>query len=194
MVAELAEAVETRHPWTRGHAHRVVGLAVAAARTLGWSDEALGNVRAGSLLHDVGKLAVPAAVLAKPGPLTAAELAEVRRHPAIGSVLVSSLPGARRALPSILHHHERWDGTGYPDGLAGEQIPLAARVFAVADALDALTTDRPYRQAVSWEPARQEIRRGTGTQFDPAMVEAYDRISDATFIRLGEVVRAAMSP
>ena len=172
MVAELAEAVETRHPWTRGHAHRVVGLAVAAARTLGWSDEALGNVRAGSLLHDVGKLAVPTDVLAKPGPLTAMELAEVRRHPTYGAVLVSSLPGARRALPSILHHHERWDGTGYPGRIAGEAIPAEARLVCIADAYDAMTSHRPYRATLSIRAALEELRVCAGTQFDPVIAEA----------------------
>src|SRR5918994_1903648 len=131
MLADLTQAVEARHPWTMGHAHRVAGLAVRAAKALGWSDEALGNVRAGSLLHDVGKLTVPAAVLAKSGPLTASELAEVRRHPAAGAVLVSALPGARRALPSILHHHEHWDGTGYPGRMSGEAIPAEARLVWV---------------------------------------------------------------
>jgi HD-GYP domain-containing protein (c-di-GMP phosphodiesterase class II) len=172
MVAELAEAVETRHPWTRGHAQRVVGLAISAARTLGWDDEALWNVRAGSLLHDVGKLAVPAAVLAKPGPLTAAELAEVRRHPALGAVLVSSLPGARRALPSILHHHERWDGTGYPGGIAGEAIPAEARLVCIADAYDAMTSHRPYRATLSIRAALEELRVCSGTQFDPVIAQA----------------------
>ena len=172
MLAELTEAVEARHPWTRGHAHRVAGLAVAVARTLGWSDEALGNIRAGSLLHDVGKLAVPAAVLAKPGPLSASDLTEVRRHPAAGAVLVSSLPGAGRALPSILHHHERWDGTGYPGGIAGAAIPAEARLVGLADAYDAMTSCRPYRSTLTVHQALEELARCAGTQFDPLMTHA----------------------
>ncbi len=172
MLAELTEAVEARHPWTQGHAHRVVALAVSAARTLGWSDEVLGNVRAGSLLHDVGKLAVPAAILAKPGPLTPIELAEVRRHPAAGAVLVSSLPGARRALPAILHHHERWDGTGYPGRIAGEAIPAEARLVCIADAYDAMTSHRPYRATLTIRAALEELRRCAGTQFDPLIAHA----------------------
>lgn len=172
MLAELTEAVEARHPWTRGHAHRVVALAVSAARTLGWSDEALGNVRAGSLLHDVGKLAVPAVILAKPGPLSPSELAEVRRHPAAGAVLVSTLPAARRALPSILHHHERWDGTGYPGRIAGDAIPAEARLVCIADAYDAMTSHRPYRATLSIRAALEELRVCAGTQFDPVIAEA----------------------
>jgi HD-GYP domain-containing protein (c-di-GMP phosphodiesterase class II) len=172
VLAELTQAVEARHPWTRGHAHRVAGLAVAAARGLGWSDEALGNVRAGSLLHDVGKLAVPQAILAKPGPLTASELAEVRRHPAAGAVLVSSLPSARRALPAILHHHERWDGTGYPGRIAGEAIPIEARLISVADAYDAMTSHRPYQATLSIRDALDELGRCAGTQFDPLLTDS----------------------
>jgi HD-GYP domain-containing protein (c-di-GMP phosphodiesterase class II) len=172
MLVELTEAVEARHPWTRGHAHRVAGLAFSAAKTLGWSDQALGNIRAGSLLHDVGKLTVPAAILAKPGPLTASELVEVRRHPAAGAVLVSALPGARRALPSILHHHERWDGTGYPGGIAGEAIPAEARLVGIADAYDAMTSHRPYSATLSIRAALEELRRCAGTQFDPLITQA----------------------
>ncbi|MEP7335118.1 MAG: HD-GYP domain-containing protein [Actinomycetota bacterium] len=172
MLAELTEAVEARHPWTLGHAHRVAGLAVAAARTLGWSDEALGNIRAGSLLHDVGKLTVSAAILAKPGPLTASELAEVRRHPAAGAVLVSSLPSVRRALPSILHHHERWDGTGYPGRIAGEAIPAEARLISIADAYDAMTSYRPYHSTLTIRQALEELARCAGTQFDPQITHA----------------------
>ena len=172
MLADLTQAVEARHPWTMGHAHRVAGLAVRAAKALGWSDEALGNVRAGSLLHDVGKLTVPAAILAKPGPLTASELAEVRRHPAAGAVLVSALPGARRALPSILHHHEHWDGTGYPGRMSGEAIPAEARLVCIADAYDAMTSHRPYRATLSIRAALEELHRCAGTQFDPELTQA----------------------
>jgi len=172
MLAELTEAVEARHPWTLGHAHRVAGLGVSAAKALGWSDEALGNIRAGSLLHDVGKLAVPAVILAKPGSLTASELAEVRRHPAAGAVLVSALPGARRALPSILHHHEHWDGSSYPGRIAGEAIPAEARLVCIADAYDAMTSHRPYRATLTIREALDELRRCAGTQFDPVITQA----------------------
>jgi HD-GYP domain-containing protein (c-di-GMP phosphodiesterase class II) len=171
MLAELTEAVEARHPWTRGHAHRVAGLAVAVARALDWDDDLLGNLRAGSLLHDVGKLSVSAAILTKPGPLLAPELAQVRRHPAAGAVLVSSLPGARRALPSILHHHECWDGTGYPGGIAGEAIPAEARLVCIADAYDAMTSYRPYHSTLTVHQALEELARCAGTQFDPVLTD-----------------------
>ena len=192
-VRALSNAVEARDAYTGKHAERVAayGLAIARASGMDVADEP--QLEFGFLLHDIGKVAVPDAVLFKPEALSAEEFALIANHPLVGSEILRHVEFLEEATQIVRHHHERWDGTGYPDGLEGDQIPLAARVFAVADALDALTTDRPYRQAVSWEPARQEIRRGAGTQFDPAMVEAYDRISDATFIRLGEGVRAATS-
>jgi ribonuclease P protein subunit RPR2 len=141
-------------------------------------------VEFGFLLHDVGKVAVPDAVLFKPGRLTEEERGVISRHPEIGSEILRDVDFLGDAKLVVRHHHERWDGGGYPDGLIGEEIPAAARVFAVADTLDALTTDRPYRAAVGWDEARREIERHSGTQFDPAIVNAYAGIPDEAFAYL----------
>ena len=169
MLLDLTRAVEARHPWTRGHAARVAELALAVAHELGWGEHRLEAVRLGSLLHDVGKLALPAPLLGKPGPLSATELAAVRRHPATGAELVGSVPQAAAALPCVLHHHERWDGVGYPTRIAGGAIPPEARLVALADAFDAMTSHRPYRRALSAQTALAEIERCAGTQFDPLL-------------------------
>ena len=125
------------------------------------------------LLHDIGKIGIPDAILLKRGPLTPAEWKIMRTHPEIGRRLVEKIPFLQGAIPIVYHHHERWDGTGYPLGLRGEAIPLEARIFAVADALDAMTFDRPYSRAISFDAAREEIRRCSGSHFDPAVVDTF---------------------
>jgi len=172
MVAALTRAVEARHPWTRGHAARVMGLSTAVAQTLGWDDARLARVRLGSLLHDVGKLSLPAELLGKPGRLTREELEQVKRHPTAGARLLASVPRALPALPCVLYHHERWDGHGYPAGLAGPNIPSDARLVGIADAFDAMTSDRPYRPALPVRAALYELVRCAGTQFDPELARA----------------------
>jgi HD-GYP domain-containing protein (c-di-GMP phosphodiesterase class II) len=181
-VLALANAVEARDAYTGRHAQRVAayGLRIAHAAGLDVDPE----VEFGFLLHDVGKVAVPDAILFKPGPLSEEERALMVRHPQIGSEILRHIEFLDEAKVVVLHHHERWDGEGYPDGLSGEAIPLQARVFAVADALDALTTDRPYRAAVGWAEARQVIRAESGTQFDPAIVAAYETLPDEAFARI----------
>jgi HD-GYP domain-containing protein (c-di-GMP phosphodiesterase class II) len=134
---------------------------------------------------------VPDAILFKPASLSPDEFSCVASHAEIGSKILRHVDFLGEATLIVRHHHERWDGTGYPDGLKGEQIPLAARVFAIADTLDALTTDRPYRKAVGFEQARAEILRGTGTQFDPAVIAAYETIGDDTFARLTAGARSS---
>jgi HD-GYP domain-containing protein (c-di-GMP phosphodiesterase class II) len=171
MLLELTRAVESRHPWTRGHAHRVGALALAVARALDWDERQLEAVRVGAQLHDVGKLSLAPEVLGKPGPLTAAELEEVRRHPSAGARIVASLPNGARALPCVLFHHERWDGDGYPSRIAGDAIPVEARLVAVADAFDAMTSARPYRAAFTAEAAFAELDRCAGSQFDPLLAD-----------------------
>jgi ribonuclease P protein subunit RPR2 len=133
----------------------------------------------GFLLHDIGKLAVPDAILRAPGRLTEEQWTLMRRHPEEGVRMLEHVPFLGRALDVVRYHHERWDGGGYPDGLSGEQIPLWARIFAVVDALDAITAERPYRAARSYEDALAEIRRNSGSQFDPAVVEALERLDPA---------------
>ena len=177
-VRALANAVEARDAYTGKHAERVAAYGVEIARAVGMQLADNPEIEFGFLLHDVGKVAVPDAILFKADPLTEDEFRLIARHPVIGWQILRGVDFLGEAKLVVRHHHERWDGQGYPDGLAGEDIPLAARVFAVADALDALTTDRPYRPASPWAVAREEIRAASGTQFDPAVVAAYDQVSD----------------
>ncbi len=169
MLAVLCRAVERSDPWSQGHGERVTALAEQVAIRLGLDEATLAALRLGGLLHDVGKLAVPQAVLAKPGPLEPDELAEVRRHPAAGAGLLVRLRSAEDALPYVLFHHERWDGAGYPTGRAGKEIPLGARLLAVADAFDAMTSARPYREPLDERAAFDELLRCAGSQFDPQL-------------------------
>jgi putative two-component system response regulator len=171
----LANAIEVRDAYTRGHVERVMNYAVAVAGQLGWSGEQIHFLRIGCILHDVGKINIPESVLNKKGPLTESEWVEMKRHPASGADLVKDIHYLAPAIPVILYHHERWNGKGYPQGLAGEDIPLSARIIAVADSFDAMTTLRPYRGVLSPEQSRQEILNGSSSQYDPAVVEAFMR-------------------
>jgi putative nucleotidyltransferase with HDIG domain len=166
----LARAVEAKDGATADHTLRVADLAVRLAQAMGMDQAGLLRVRVGALLHDVGKLAVPDRILLKPGPLTAREWAVMARHPAAGARLLRGIQSLATVRPTILHHHERWDGAGYPHGLVGDAIPVEARIVAVADAFVAMTEDRPYRPALSLTEAMRQIRRGGGAQFDPALV------------------------
>ena len=183
-VRALSNAVEARDAYTGQHAERVAAYGLLIARTLGarLADDA--TMEFGFLLHDVGKVAVPDAILYKPEPLTDEERALMARHPVIGAQIIRGIDFLGEAYKVVRHHHERWDGAGYPDGLAGHDIPLPARVFAVADTLDALTTDRPYRDATSLRTAREVIRAAAGTQFDPAIVAAFDAVPDEELERI----------
>jgi response regulator RpfG family c-di-GMP phosphodiesterase len=173
-VGALASALESKDTGTRAHSQRVQRYALELARAIDPDLAEDPSAEYGFLLHDVGKIGVPDRVLLKPGPLTDPELALMRTHTLMGAQMldgIAFLDGAGIAV--VRSHHERWDGAGYPDGLAGEEIPLGARVFSVADTLDAITSDRPYREAQPWETARDEIVAQAGRQFDPAVVEAY---------------------
>jgi HD-GYP domain-containing protein (c-di-GMP phosphodiesterase class II) len=181
-VLALANAVEARDAYTGRHAQRVAAYGLRIAHAAGIEVDP--QVEFGFLLHDVGKVAVPDAILFKPGPLSDEERALMVKHPQIGSEILRHIDFLDDAKVVVMHHHERWDGEGYPSGLAGEEIPMQARVFAVADTLDALTTDRPYRGACGWAEARQVIRAGAGTQFDPAIVAAYETLPDEAFARI----------
>jgi len=169
----LSEAIAARDPYTRWHSDRVAVLAHAVADRLGCDQRRLRVLRVGGALHDIGKLAVAEAILAKPGPLTDAELAEVRAHPEVGARIVARVPALRPALPGVLYHHERWDGLGYPSRRRGHEIPLEARILAVADSFDAMTSNRPYRRALPREQALAEVDRCAGTQFDPEVAMAF---------------------
>jgi ribonuclease P protein subunit RPR2 len=179
-VRALSSAVEARDAYTAHHAERVAayGAEIAAASGLVLRDEP--QIEYGFLLHDIGKVAVSDAILFKPGALSAAEREEMQRHPVIGEEIISEIGFLGPARQVVRHHHERWDGAGYPDALAGEEIPLAARVFALADALDAITSDRPYRAARTLAAARTALRASDG-QFDPRILAAFEEIPDRVF-------------
>jgi putative nucleotidyltransferase with HDIG domain len=183
-VRALSNAVEARDAYTGKHAERVTAYGMELARAVGIMLEESPQIEFGFLLHDIGKVAVPDAILFKTSRLTDEEYTLIAQHPVVGAEILRDVDFLGEGKLVVRHHHERWDGTGYPDGLAGEEIPLAARVFSVADTLDALTTDRPYRPASTWSHARDEIRRVSGTQFDPAVVAAFDAIPDTEFERL----------
>ena len=175
-IAVLADAIEAKDAYTRGHCESVMRLAVEVGRRLELKGEKLDEVRYSALLHDVGKIGVPDGILLKPGRLMDEEFLIIQKHPAIGRDLVARVPTLMRLTDAILHHHEKWDGSGYPEGLAGEGIPLAARIVGAVDAFDAMTTPRPYRDMVSHEEALGELKRCAGTQFDPQIVELIDQI------------------
>ncbi len=168
-----ATALDLRDEDTAGHSQRVTDLTLRLAQRLGLPDEDLQHLRRGALLHDIGKMALPDAILLKPGKLTDDEFAVIMRHPTHAYNLLKDIPYLQPALPIPHHHHERWDGTGYPDGLSGEDIPLPARIFAVVDVYDALTSDRPYRPAWTHDAAIEHIRTQAGTHFDPRIVDAF---------------------
>jgi HD-GYP domain-containing protein (c-di-GMP phosphodiesterase class II) len=173
-VRALASALELRDDGTGAHADRVTTLALLLAAQVAPDLTADPELEYGFLLHDLGKIGVPDAILLKPGPLTRREMEEMRYHPILGEKIVGRIPylsGVARQI--VAAHHEHWDGEGYPRGLAGEQIPLGARIFAVADAFDAMTNDRPYRKALTFQVALSEILTGAGTQFDPELVDAF---------------------
>jgi HD-GYP domain-containing protein (c-di-GMP phosphodiesterase class II) len=187
-VRALSNAVEARDAYTGKHAERVTAYGIALARAVGLDTDRMPDLEFGFLLHDVGKVGVPDAILFKPGSLDETEFALIAQHPVIGSEILRDVEFLGDGKLVVRHHHERWDGTGYPDRLAGESIPLPARVFAVADALDALTTDRPYRRGTRFSRARDEIRSHAGSQFDPGVVAALETIPDARFAELRDGV------
>lgn len=175
----LANAIELRDEYTRGHVERVMHFATLLGREMDWP-EAQGNVlQFGSILHDVGKIHIRERILQKPGPLSTDEWGEMKQHPVIGAELVKDIPYLAPALPVIRSHHERWDGEGYPEGLAGKDIPQAARIVAVADSLDAMTTSRVYKEARSGSDAYNEILAGSGTRYDPEVVMAFEAAWDS---------------
>lgn len=176
VIRTLAQALEARDVYTQGHSHRVAEAAVMLAREIGLSREEQDTVRLGCLLHDIGKIHIPDAILGKPAALTEQEFAQMQKHPAVGEQICRPLVFARSCLTVIRHHHERWDGKGYPDGLKGDEISLLARIAAVADAWDAMTTDRPYRKALAAPVALSILEDGAGTQWDPGLVPAFIRV------------------
>ena len=185
-VRALSNAVEARDAYTGKHAERVTRFAIEIGGQLGLPTPDTPEVEFGFLLHDVGKLAIPDAILFKPAPLTDEERALMSRHTIVGAGIMRDIEFLSEASKVVRSHHERWDGNGYPDGLAGEQIPMNARVFAVADVFDALTTDRPYRVALSFAQARAMIDEQSGRHFDPRVVDAFRRIDDDVLRRVAD--------
>jgi putative nucleotidyltransferase with HDIG domain len=169
----LVAALDAREHETSDHSQRVVRYTVAIAERLGISGSELDNIRRGALMHDIGKIGVPDSILLKPGPLTPVEWDEMRRHPEIGFNILKGIGFLSGTAEIVLSHHERFDGNGYPRKLRGSEIHIGARIFMVADTLDAITSDRPYRKSQGYEAARQEIERCAGTQFDAEVVKAF---------------------
>lgn len=173
IITALATAVEARDPYTSGHSQKVTEHAVAIAQELGLPENEIENLRWASLLHDIGTIGISDVVLSKPTTLTAAEDVMIKAHPAISADIVGKIEGLVCLVPVIRHHHERWDGTGYPDGLKGEEIPLLARILAVADSFDAMTSERPYRWALTKDEVLAELKKGAGTHWDPEVVKVF---------------------
>jgi ribonuclease P protein subunit RPR2 len=187
-VRALANAVEARDAYTGRHAERVAAYGLALASAAGIDPVDSPEMEFGFLLHDVGKVAIPDAILFKPSGLSEEEEAVMRKHPVVGWEILREIDFLGEAKLVVRHHHERWDGDGYPDRLRGDDIPVLARVFAVADTLDALTTDRPYRPATTFEAAREEIVAGAGGQFDPDVIAAFEGMPTERFVAVREEI------
>jgi response regulator RpfG family c-di-GMP phosphodiesterase len=192
----LGAAIDLRDNETEGHSQRVCRYSLEIARAMGWQEKQLGTLARGAYLHDIGKLGVPDGILLKPGPLTPEERKIMQRHAQIGFDLVKDIPFLADATEVVLMHHERFDGSGYPQGLKGEQIPLSARIFAVGDTLDAITSERPYQRASSFESAREIILRLSGTAFDPHVVNVFLSIREDVWPAIAKNQRriAGLSP
>jgi putative nucleotidyltransferase with HDIG domain len=178
----MVSAIESRDCETKHHCRRVQAYAVLLAQRLAVTPEQLVDISYGALLHDVGKIGVPDSILLKPGKLTEQEWEVMRSHTRIGYKMLSRIKFLQGAADIVRYHHERWDGAGYPTGTAGHDIPLGARIFSIIDTFDAITSKRPYKEALPVQHARDEIRRCAGSQFDPALVEEFLKVSDAELI------------
>ena len=175
-VEALADVIDRRDPYTAGHSGRVAELARRLAVELGLSRDQVTNIRLAARVHDLGKIAIDSSILSKPGPLTEEEWELMRRHPITAVEIISRVPKFSSGADCVLHHHERWDGTGYPDGLRGDLIPIGACIIGVADAYDAMTSDRPYRRALTLDVVMEEFRRGAGMQWNERVVAALFRV------------------
>jgi HD-GYP domain-containing protein (c-di-GMP phosphodiesterase class II) len=176
VIGALIGALEAKESHLSGHAATTMHYSVEVGRKLGLGNEEIAAIKLGALFHDVGKIGVPEALLSKPAELTDDEWVEMRAHPTIGASLLGNVPMLERIRPLVLAHHENFDGTGYPHGLKGNEIPLAAQIISVADAYDAMTSARPYRVALRPKHALRELRANAGTQFNPVVVEAFIQV------------------
>ena len=171
----LAEAIEAKDPYTKGHCGRVAGYALVLAQAAGYPADGLETLEFGAFLHDIGKIGIRDSVLLKPAALDDAEWSHMREHPVKGYEIASKIEMLRPIISAVRNHHERWDGAGYPDRLAGQHIPIAARIVAIADAYDAMATDRPYKAALPVEECESVLRKQTGRMFDPELVDVFIR-------------------
>ncbi|HTE54332.1 MAG TPA: HD domain-containing phosphohydrolase [Kofleriaceae bacterium] len=171
----LAEAIEAKDPYTNGHCGRVAAYSLVLAQECGYPAEGLETLEFGAFLHDIGKIGIRDNVLLKPGPLDEGEWEHMRSHPAKGAEIAAQIEMLKPMMPAVRNHHERWDGSGYPDGMRGEAIPLCARIVAIADAYDAMATDRPYKRALPLEDCEALLHKNAGTMYDPELVEMFCR-------------------
>jgi HD-GYP domain-containing protein (c-di-GMP phosphodiesterase class II) len=169
----LAEAIEAKDPYTKGHCGRVAAFSIILAREAGYPTSGLESLEFGAFLHDIGKIGIRDAVLLKPGPLDEPEWEHMRQHPVIGHGIAAEIEILRPIMPAVRNHHERWDGSGYPDKMVGEAIPLAARIVAIADAYDAMATDRPYKKALPMDECEAILRKTAGKMYDPQLVDVF---------------------
>ncbi len=188
-IRAIVNAIEEKDEYTRGHTGRVTEYSLLIGKRLGLSNDEIKTLELSALLHDVGKIGIPDSILRKPGRLTDEEYAVIKSHPLRGVKILEPIENIRHILPGIRHHHERYDGKGYPDGLKGKKIPFYARIIAVADAFDAMTSDRPYRKGLPIEIARKEIEENRGTQFDPECADAFLRELDENPERIEEIIK-----
>jgi len=186
MVFALVQAIEMRDPCTKGHSLQVSNIAVELAKIFGSSEREVELVRYAGLLHDVGKIAVPEAILNKPSGLNEEEWKVMRIHPVISAEIVRLIKDLSEIEKWIFYHHERWDGTGYPEGLQGREIPCFSRILAICDTYSAMVSDRPYRKGLTDEAAREEIKNYSGKQFDPEIVEIFLTLSKEFLKRIIE--------
>jgi PAS domain S-box-containing protein/putative nucleotidyltransferase with HDIG domain len=191
MIHSFVNAIDAKSPWTKGHSERVTAYSVSVARELGIKEKDIDTLRMAALLHDVGKIGTYDVILDKPGELSAEEFALIRMHPVRGEEILKPIKQLRALLPIVRHHHERLDGSGYPDGLKNDEIPLFSKIICVADSFDAMTDDRPYRASPSREYAISELQRCRGTQFDPQAVDAFLHVLSENGNRFGSPVARA---
>jgi HD-GYP domain-containing protein (c-di-GMP phosphodiesterase class II) len=190
-VRMLAAAIDAKDPYTRGHSERVGRYSVAIGKNLGLPEKEMRNLRISALLHDVDKIGVDDRILRKPGALTDEEFEIMKGHPAKGAAIMSGVAQLIDIIPGMKYHHEKWSGGGYPEGLEGEMIPMQARIVAIADTFDAMTTNRPYQKAMELAYVVEKIKSFAGTRFDPRVVEAFVNAVKRGDIQIEDQVRGA---
>jgi HD-GYP domain-containing protein (c-di-GMP phosphodiesterase class II) len=192
VVRALTSAIDAKDPYTCGHSDRVARLSVALARRMGCSNDELDTIYLSGLLHDIGKIGIDDNVLRKPGALTEEELEHIKTHPELGYKILNGVKQLDKVLPVVLHHHEAWDGAGYPAGLKAEETPMLARIVAVADSIDAMSSDRPYRKGIPDARLDEILRNGAGRQWDPQVISAVFQVREE-LRRIGESEREPLS-